>query len=58
MRSVIFRCPTTGKQVQHFLAEEIGPDDHHRFNAVQCAACGLTHLINRATGKVLGQQDC
>jgi len=58
MRPVLFRCPTTGKLVQHFIDDHATADDDHRFNSVQCAACGLTHLINRATGKALGQQDC
>jgi hypothetical protein len=57
MRPVIFRCPTTGKLVQHFLAHEPAPEDQHRFDTVRCNACGLPHLINRATGKALGQ-DC
>jgi hypothetical protein len=57
MRPVLFRCPTTGEQVQHLIAEEPSPDDHRRFDTVQCLACGLTHLINRATGKTIGQHD-
>ena len=47
----------TGKLVQHFIAQELSADDAHRFETVRCGACGLTHLVNRATGKTLGQKD-
>jgi hypothetical protein len=32
-------------------------DDHRRFVAVVCEACGLTHMINRATGRAMGEED-
>jgi len=32
--------------------------DCQRFDSTTCLACGMSHLINRATGKALGQQDC
>lgn len=57
MSPVLFRCPITDKLVQHFLADEPKAEDQNRFDLVQCGACGLSHLINRATGKALGQKD-
>jgi hypothetical protein len=43
--------------VQHFIAEEPEPSDQARFDVVTCLACALPHLINRVTGKALGQKD-
>lgn len=57
MRPVLFRCPTTNKLVQHFLADQPNEGDCHRFDSVQCNACGLVHLVNRATGKAMGQKE-
>jgi len=57
MRPTVFRCPTTGKLVQHFIAEEARAGHLDHFDSVQCNACGLTHFVNRATGRVLGQKD-
>jgi hypothetical protein len=57
MKPVLFRCPTTDKLVQHLIADEPKPGDQHRYDAVHCAACALPHMINRATGKTMGQKD-
>ena len=54
---VVFHCPKTGKLVPHFIAEHPNEDDIHRFDAVECAACGTFHLINRATGEAPAQTD-
>ena len=58
MKPTLFRCPVTGKLVQHFIAE-IATDTqgYDRFESVKCLACGLSHMINVTTGKVLGQRD-
>jgi len=58
MKPTLFRCPVTGKLVQHFIAE-IASDlqGHDRFEAVKCLACGQAHMSNVTTGKVLGQKD-
>jgi hypothetical protein len=55
LKPTFFRCPTTQKLAPHFFAERPKEDD--RFVSVLCEACGLTHMINRATGKPLGQED-
>ena len=57
MKPALFRCPTTGAMVQHMIATEADPGDHDRYDAVHCLACSLQHLINRVTGKALGQRD-
>ena len=44
----IYCCPTTGVSVQ-------GLADNH-YEAVQCLACQGVHLVNPATGKILGHE--
>lgn len=54
-RQIVFKCPQTGLNVQHRLTAEPGdaPDTHI---SVSCPACTRLHLINRATGKLLGER--
>jgi hypothetical protein len=55
MGNVVFRCPRTGLNVQHWLVEETGPDAPQcSYETVVCKACMRLHFINRRTGKVLG----
>ena len=57
MGNFIFRCPRTGLNVQHWLAEEVTPDDPQcTYETVICKACTRLHFINRATGKLLGDE--
>jgi hypothetical protein len=43
--------------VQHWLADEVGPDDPQRsYETVVCKACTRLHFINRKTGKLLGEE--
>jgi hypothetical protein len=57
MGSVIFRCPLVGISVQGWIAEDVSTrgvaDD---FIGIKCAACSQLHLVNAATGKVLGEK--
>lgn len=58
MGNVIFKCPRTGMNVQHWLADEPQPDDSHRaYETVVCNACNRFHFINRSSGKLIGQQQ-
>ena len=52
----VYRCPTTGRFVQGFSAEDVS-EDAHTFELVRCTACKGFHPVNPATGKVLGEQD-
>jgi hypothetical protein len=56
-RHILFKCPQTGLNVQHWLEDE--PDDPTGIThkAVVCQACTKLHFINRSTGKLLGEQD-
>src|SRR4029077_14103554 len=49
-----YRCPTTGLNVQGWLADDASVNQGEVFETVACPACTRMHLVNRATGRVLG----
>jgi hypothetical protein len=49
----IYRCPNMGLRVQGFSADDVAVDTH-TYEPVVCTACKQTHLVNPATGIVLG----
>jgi hypothetical protein len=52
---IVFRCPQTGMNVQHWLADAPeGAKDSH--SAAICPACAKTHFIHNTTGKLLGDR--
>jgi len=54
-RQIVFKCPQTGLNVQYRLTNAIGEaTDTHV--SVPCPACTRLHLINRTTGKLLGER--
>jgi hypothetical protein len=57
MKLAQFRCPTTGEVVHHYVADDPKPMDQHRYDMIQCPACSKPHMINRLTGKTMGQKD-
>ena len=57
MNHIIFKCPRTGMNVQHRLADQIAADDPQgSYETVVCQACSRLHFINRSNGKLLGEQ--
>jgi len=51
MAHFLFRCPSTGLNVQHRWDDD--PDvSENEYEVVPCPACARMHLINRKTGKV------
>jgi hypothetical protein len=56
MAPFLYRCPNTGHNVQAWVAEEV-PPDNEIFQTLTCIACLQVHLVNPATGKVLGSDD-
>ena len=52
----LFTCPRTNLKVQHWLDDDEDVPETE-YEAVQCQACAKLHLINRETGKLLGQKD-
>lgn len=55
MPTFVYRCPTTGLNVQGFVADD--PDDDTAYEPVTCTVCTRTHLVNPKSGKVLGAPD-
>ena len=54
MAAFIYRCPTTGRNVQGWFADDVSEDEGETYEAVTCLACTRMHLVNRSTRKVLG----
>jgi hypothetical protein len=53
MASVVYRCPTTGKNVQpSFDDDDTPPDDSLTYVSLRCPACARLHLVNR-TGRTI-----
>jgi len=58
MGNVIFKCPRTGMNVQHWLADEPPWGDARcSYETVTCKACSRLHFLNRSSGKLLGEQE-
>jgi hypothetical protein len=57
MAAFLYRCPTTGLNVQGWFADEVGDDDDTTYETMTCLACRQVHLVNRSTGRVLGSND-
>ncbi len=55
MPPFMYRCPNTSRRVQGFIAEEVSADD--TYESVTCVMCQQVHLVNPATGKILGEDD-
>ena len=53
----LYRCPNTGLKVQGWSADEITEDEADTYETVTCTACGQLHLVNRESGRVLGDRD-
>jgi hypothetical protein len=54
-RHIIFKCPHTGMNVQHQLAD-VPEDEKDRHSPLVCLACTRTHHIHNSTGKLLGEK--
>ncbi|MBR0711739.1 hypothetical protein [Bradyrhizobium sp. CCBAU 45389] len=52
-RHILFKCPQTGMNVQHRLDD--APADRTHVS-VACPACTRLHLIDRSTGRLLGDR--
>jgi hypothetical protein len=55
MATIIYRCPTTGLNVQGWFADDpVRTDADDTYESLICTACTMLHLINPKTGRVLG----
>jgi hypothetical protein len=57
MPTLLFRCPATGMNVQTWFADDVPAINGETYESVTCTACRQVHLVNRATGKTLGDDD-
>jgi len=57
VRTFIYRCPTTGLNVQGWSADASTDADDELFEPVTCTACTRVHLVNRKTQQVLGADN-
>ncbi len=58
MSNFVFKCPQTGMNVQHRLADEPVPGDQRcTYETVLCQACGRLHFINRSSHRLLGEKE-
>ena len=55
MGNVVFRCPRTGLNVQHWLEDSKPEDPSRDYESVVCKACTRLHFINKTTGQLLTQ---
>lgn len=56
MADTLFTCPSTALKVQHRLDDDADAPETE-YEAITCKACARLHLINRKTGRLLGQHD-
>ena len=43
--------------MQGWFADEVGDNEETTYEPVTCLACSQVHLVNRVTGRVLGNDD-
>jgi hypothetical protein len=53
MAKLIFRCTRTGMNVQIDMPDA-APDYPDSYESVACPACARIHLVNKTTGRTLG----
>ena len=57
MRKLIFRCTRTGMNVQIHVADAAPTDHPDSYETVNCPACARIHLVNKITGRLLGDNE-
>jgi len=55
-RHIVFKCPQTNMNVQHWLAA-VPDDPEGTYRPVVCLACTKLHFINSSTGKLLSEEE-
>jgi hypothetical protein len=57
MASFIYRCPSTGLNVQGWIADDPTEGEAESYEVVTCTACTRVHLVNPKTSRVLGADE-
>ena len=57
MRTFIFRCPTTGQNVQGMTGSEPPEEGQPTvYEGISCLACPRMHMVNPHTGKLFAEE--
>lgn len=59
MATFLYRCAFTGQKAQGWVVDDVTAtegDTYQTFQTFTCLACQQVHLVDAATGKVLGIQ--
>ena len=56
MATIVYRCPTTGRNVQGWFDDDTPARKGETHESMTCLACKQVHLTNRLTGKVFGDE--
>ena len=57
MATFVYRCPSTGLNVQGWLADDPSDNEDSRYAPVTCLMCQRIHLVDPATGKLSLEED-
>jgi hypothetical protein len=57
MALFIYRCPSTGLNVQGWIADDPTEGEAESYEVVTCTACTRVHLVNPKTSRVLGADE-
>lgn len=57
MDKLIFRCTRTGMNVQIHIPDAAPTVHPDIYESVTCPACTRIHLVNRTTGRMLGDNE-
>ena len=58
MVAFIYRCPTTGMNVQGWIADSgDSTESDEAYRILTCLACRQSHLVNSKTGKVVSAKN-
>jgi hypothetical protein len=55
MADVVYRCPTTGKNVHAWFADDAPDDDSLSYVSLRCPSCARVHLVHRYTSGTPGK---
>ena len=59
MATLIFRCRRTGENVQAWIGDDVPADNGDIiYESLRCPICAHMHLVNRSTGRALGDDKC
>jgi len=55
MATFVYRCPSTGLNVQGWAADDPSENNGSPYRTVTCVMCQRVHVVNPSTGKLLSE---